>query len=275
MEYHFTKMQGIGNDFVVFDTFNQSLSLSRELVRRIANRQYGIGCDQVLLLEPPQNHADVRYRIFNSDGGEVMQCGNGARCAAIYLRNKGLVNKRTITADTGAGQLILQIEDDDSVTVNMGVPEFEPARIPLQADAREDSYLLKLNDQTIEFGAVSMGNPHAVIQVADVDQAPVSELGPAVQHSGLFPDGVNVGFVEIINRQAFKIRVYERGAGETLACGSGACAAMVIACQQGYLEGTIDAELQGGHLTLTWAGEGEPVYMSGPADIVFEGTIDI
>lgn len=275
MEYHFTKMQGIGNDFVVFDTFRQSLNLSRELVRRIANRQYGIGCDQVLLLEPAQDRADVRYRIFNADGGEVMQCGNGARCAAIYLRAKGLVNKRTITAETGAGQLILQVEDDDSVTVNMGIPEFEPAKIPLNADAREDSYFLKLEDQRIEFSAVSMGNPHAVIQVEDVDMAPVQALGREVQSSGLFPEGVNVGFIEIINRQAFKLRVYERGAGETLACGSGACAAMVIACQQGYLEGTIDAELQGGHLTLRWAGEGEPVYMSGPADIVFEGTIDI
>ncbi len=275
MEYTFTKMQGIGNDFVVFDTFKQPITLTRELVRRIANRNYGIGCDQVLLLEPAQEIADVRYRIFNSDGGEVMQCGNGARCAAIYLRAKGLVNKRTITADTGAGQLILQIEEDGNVTVNMGVPEFEPEDIPLQVDSREDSYLLKLNDQQLEFGAVSMGNPHAVFTVDDVDSVPVHELGPAVQASGIFPDGVNVGFIEIINRQSFKLRVYERGAGETLACGSGACAAMVIACQQGYLEGTIDAELQGGHLSLRWAGEGEPVYMSGPGDIVFEGTIEI
>ena len=276
MEYHFTKMHGIGNDFVVFDTFKQPLSLTREKVRHIADRHFGIGCDQVLLLEPPQqNVADVRYRIFNADGGEVMQCGNGARCAAIYLREKGLVSKRTITAETGAGQLVLQVEADDCVTVNMGVPEFEPSRIPLAEEEQEDSYIVKLGDKRLEFGAVSMGNPHAVIFVDDAASAAVEELGPAVQQSGLFPEGVNVGFVEIINNQAFKLRVYERGAGETLACGSGACAAMVIACQQGYLEGTIDAELSGGHLSLRWAGEGEPVYMTGPAEIVFEGIIEL
>ncbi len=278
MQYQFTKMHGIGNDFVVFDTFNhnQSLSLNRELVRHIASRQFGIGCDQVLLLEPPtDNISDVRYRIYNADGGEVLQCGNGARCAALYLFNKGLVNKRTITAETGAGQLILQLEDDDCVTVNMGVPEFEPEKIPLIADERADEYQLTIDDRMIDFGAVSMGNPHAVIIVEDADMTPVAELGPAVQSSGLFPDGVNVGFLEVINNRSFKLRVYERGSGETLACGSGACAAMVIACQQGYLEGTIDAELSGGHLSLRWDGEGEPVYMTGPATTVFEGNIEL
>ena len=276
MDYHFTKMHGIGNDFVVFDTFSQSLSLSREQVRHIADRNFGIGCDQVLLLEPPTNDtADVRYRIFNADGGEVMQCGNGARCAAVYLRAKGLVDKRTITAQTGAGQLILQLEDCGGVTVNMGVPEFEPAKIPMNTEQREDMYRIIFDEQEIEFGAVSMGNPHAVIFVGNVDETEVHELGPMMQESTLFPESVNVGFIEIINKEAFKLRVYERGSGETLACGSGACAAMVIACQQGYLEGTIDAELRGGHLTLRWAGEGEPVYMTGPATIVFEGKIRI
>ncbi len=276
MEYHFTKMHGIGNDFVVFDTFTQSLTLSREQVRHIADRNFGIGCDQVLLLEPSQSEtADVRYRIFNADGGEVMQCGNGARCAAVYLEEKGLTDKRTITAETGAGQLILQIEECGGVTVNMGVPEFEPAKIPMNTNQREDFYHLILGEQEIEFGAVSMGNPHAVIFVDDVDVMPLHELGPAIQGSELFPESVNVGFIEILNKQAFKLRVFERGSGETLACGSGACAAMVIACQQGYLEGTIDAELRGGHLTLRWAGEGEPVYMTGPATIVFEGKIRI
>ena len=274
MEYHFTKMHGIGNDFVVFDTFTQSLTLTREQVRHITDRNFGIGCDQVLLLEPSEdNTADVRYRIFNADGGEVMQCGNGARCVAIYLREKELVDKRTITAKTGAGQLVLQIEDDDEVTVNMGVPDFEPATIPFNAVEREDEYRIILGEEEIEFGAVSMANPHAVITVDNVDAAKVNKIGPAIQQSGLFPKGVNVGFIQILNKQAFKLRVYERGSGETLACGSGACAAMVIACQQGYLEGTIDAELRGGHLTLRWAGEGEPVYMTGPATIVFEGKI--
>jgi len=283
MEYQFTKMHGIGNDFVVFDTFAQPLTLSREQVRHIADRQFGIGCDQVLLLEPPkESETDVCYRIFNADGGEVMQCGNGARCAAVYLKEKGLVIKDRIVAETGAGHLILQIDDNDCVTVNMGVPEFEPARIPLKVDEQLDEYELSLGgDQLtfggdeLTFGAVSLGNPHAVIVVDEVDSAPVNVIGPAVQMSGAFPESVNVGFVEILNQQAFKLRVFERGSGETLACGSGACAAMVIACQQGYLEGTIDAELRGGHLTLSWAGEGEPVYMTGPATTVFEGKIEL
>ncbi len=276
MEISFTKMHGIGNDFVVLDTFNQSFSLTREQLRHIANRQFGIGCDQVLLLEPPANDsADVCYRIYNADGGEVMQCGNGARCAAIYLLEKGLVNKKTIIAETGNGRLILNVDNDQCVTVNMGVPEFEPKHIPLLADKREDLYNMNINGQLIELGALSLGNPHAVITVDDVDNYPVHETGPAVQAAELFPEGVNVGFIEIVNRQSFKLRVYERGAGETLACGSGACAAMVVACQQGYLEGTIDAELKGGHLSLEWSGEGEPVMMTGPATVVFEGKISL
>jgi diaminopimelate epimerase len=283
MEYQFTKMHGIGNDFVVFDTYTQPLTLSREQVRHIADRQFGIGCDQVLLLEPPKNpETDVCYRIFNADGGEVMQCGNGARCAAVYLREKGLVKKDRIIAETGEGRLILQIEADDCVTVDMGVPEFEPAKIPLKADGKLEEYELSFGGDELTFGgdeltfgAVSLGNPHAVIVVDEVDSTPVNVIGPAVQLSGAFPESVNVGFIEILNRQAFKLRVFERGSGETLACGSGACAAMVIACQQGYLEGTIDAELRGGHLTLRWAGEGEPVYMTGPATTVFEGKIEL
>ena len=282
MEHEFTKMHGIGNDFVVFDSFTQPVNLSREQIRHLADRQFGIGCDQVLLLEPPQNNdADVCYRIFNADGGEVMQCGNGARCAAVYLKEKGIINKDEIIADTGAGRLILHINDDGRVTVNMGVPEFEPAKIPMQAEEYEEQYQLILEENLLQgedevtFGTVSMGNPHAVIIVDDVDIAPVNVLGPAMQVNELFPESVNVGFIQILNKEAFKLRVYERGSGETLACGSGACAAMVIACQQGYLEGTIDAELRGGHLTLSWAGEGEPVYMTGPATTVFEGKVKL
>jgi diaminopimelate epimerase len=276
MEYEFTKMHGIGNDFVVFDTFSRPLNLSREQIRHIADRQFGIGCDQVLLLEPPQsNEADVCYRIFNADGGEVMQCGNGARCAAVYLKENNLVQKNEIIAETGAGQLILKIDDDGRVTVNMGVPQFEPAKIPMQADEYSEQYTLIQGEDEIQFGAVSMGNPHAVIMVDDVDIAPVNVIGPAMQISDLFPESVNVGFIQILNKAAFKLRVFERGSGETLACGSGACAAMVIACQQGYLEGTIDAELRGGHLSLRWAGEGEPVYMTGPATTVFEGKVEL
>jgi len=276
MEYQFTKMHGIGNDFVVFDTFSKSLTLTREKIRHIADRQFGIGCDQVLLLEPPESKdVDVRYRIFNADGGEVMQCGNGARCAAVYLKAKGLVTKNMIVAETGAGQFILNIDDDGRVTVNMGVPQFEPVKIPMQTDEYQEQYHLILGEDEITFGAVSMGNPHAVIMVDDVDIAPVNVIGSALQISDLFPESVNVGFIQILNKQAFKLRVFERGSAETLACGSGACAAMVIACQQGYLEGTIDAELRGGHLTLRWAGEGEPVYMTGSATTVFEGKIEL
>jgi diaminopimelate epimerase len=276
MEHQFTKMHGIGNDFVVFDTFSQPLTLTREQVRHIADRQFGIGCDQVLLLEPSKStEADVRYRIFNADGGEVMQCGNGARCVAVYLKEKGLVTKDKVIAETGEGHLVLHIDDNACVTVNMGVPEFEPAKIPLKMDEQLEEYELSLGGDEITFGAVSMGNPHAVIIVDDVDSTPVNVIGPAVQLNGIFPQSVNVGFIEILNKQAFKLRVFERGSGETLACGSGACAAMVIACQQGYLEGTIDAELRGGHLTLCWVGEGEPVYMTGPATTVFEGKIEL
>ncbi|MGB1799684.1 MAG: diaminopimelate epimerase [Gammaproteobacteria bacterium] len=276
MEHNFTKMHGIGNDFVVFDSFSQSVNLSREQVRHIADRRFGIGCDQVLLLEPPKNDkTDVCYRIFNADGGEVSQCGNGARCVGVYLRDKGLINKSEIIADTDCGQLILNINDDGRVTVNMGIPEFQPAKIPMQTDECAEQYTLVLGEDEIIFGAVSMGNPHAVIIVDDVDIAPVNVLGPAIQLNEIFPESVNVGFMQILNKKAFKLRVYERGSGETLACGSGACAAMVIACQQGYLEGTIDAELRGGHLTLDWAGEGEPVYMTGPATTVFEGKVEL
>ncbi len=283
MEYQFTKMHGIGNDFVVFDTFNRPLTLTREKIRHIADRQFGIGCDQVLLLEPPESQdVDVRYRIFNADGGEVMQCGNGARCAAVYLKEKGLVNKTDVVAETGEGRLILSVDDNALVTVNMGVPEFDPVKIPMQADEYAEQYNLLLGEKIpageedeITFSAVSMGNPHAVLFVDDVDIAPVNVIGPAMQLNELFPESVNVGFIQILNKQAFKLRVFERGSGETLACGSGACAAMVIACQQGYLEGTIDAELRGGHLTLRWAGEGEPVFMTGPATTVFEGKIEL
>ncbi len=268
-------MHGIGNDFVVFDTFTQSLELSREQARLIADRHFGVGCDQILLLEPPASDtADVRYRIFNNDGGEVMQCGNGARCAAVYLRQKNIISKDTIIAETGAGILKLCMRDQD-VTVDMGVPGFEPSVIPLLTKTRAENYALDIQGTTYQFGAVSMGNPHAVFFVDSVDATPVELLGPAVQSSDLFPEGVNVGFIEVVNQQLFKLRVYERGAGETLACGSGACAAMVIACQRGVLEGTIEAQLKGGNLTLEWAGEDAPVMMTGPATTVFEGTIEL
>ncbi len=276
MEYRFTKMHGIGNDFVVFDTFAVPLSFSREQIQYIADRHYGIGCDQVLLLEPDNDQGVAAYyRIFNADGSEVMQCGNGARCVALYLREKGLADGDELVVRTGVGELTLKVECDNNITVNMGAPEFEPSRIPLRQKQKADLYEVPLGDETLRFAALSMGNPHAVIKVDDVQQAEVTAVGAALQRHALFPDSVNVGFMEILNRQAFKLRVFERGVGETLACASGACASMVAARQQGELEETAEAELRGGHLRLSWTGPGEPVYMTGEAAIVYEGKLDL
>ena len=276
MEYRFTKMHGSGNDFVVFDTFSRPLTLGPERIRHIADRRYGIGCDQVLLLGPAEDDsADVRYRIFNADGGEVMQCGNGARCAAVYLREKGLLSKERIVAATGAGKLILTMDKDKQVSVNMGRPDFKPANIPLAHGPEASLYRLQLAGETVEFAALSLGNPHAVIQVDDVDGVDVEGQGARLQQSGLFPAGVNVGFMRVLHRRAFRLRVFERGAGETLACGSGASAALVAARRQGRLEATAEAELRGGRLRLSWAGAGEPVYLSGPAATVYEGTVEL
>ena len=275
MLYQFTKMQGTGNDFVIFNTFSHPLSLSCEQIKHIADRRLGIGCDQVLLLGPPKNNeTDVYYRIFNSDGTEVTQCGNGARCIGIYLNNKGLVKKNSIIAETKSSQLILKI-NNNSVTVNMGIPEFEPADIPLNISGRLENYSLSLGDEEIIFGAVSIGNPHAVIIVDDVESASVESIGTAIQEYGVFPKGVNVGFVQILDRKTIKLRVYERGSGETLACGSGACAAAVISCQQGYLGDAVEVKLRGGCLNIHWAGEGEPVYMNGSVSTVYEGEIEL
>ena len=275
MLYQFTKMQGTGNDFVIFNTFSHPLLLSCEQIKHIADRRLGIGCDQVLLLEPPKNNeTDVYYRIFNSDGTEVTQCGNGARCIGIYLNNKGLVKKNSIIVETKSSQLILKI-NNNSVTVNMGIPEFEPADIPLNISGRLENYSFSLGDKEIIFGAVSIGNPHAAIIVDDVESASVESIGAAVQEHGVFPKGVNVGFVQILDRKTIKLRVYERGAGETLACGSGACAAAVIFCQQDYLEDVVEVKLRGGCLKIHWAGEGEPVYMNGSVSTVYEGEIEL
>ena len=272
----FTKMQGTGNDFVIFDTFSEPLSLSAEQIKKIADRHLGIGCDQVLLIGPSKNNeVDVYYRIFNSDGTEVSQCGNGARCVAVYLKNKGIVEKNNIKAETKSSQLILTIDDNDSVTVNMGVPKFDPVNIPLDVDKKSENYSLKLGKEEIVFGAISIGNPHAVIIVDDVDLASVKTIGDFLQKNGMFPEGVNVGFVQILDRKNIKLRVYERGVGETLACGSGACAAVAVAYQQGHLEEVVNVELRGGHLMLRWEGDEQPIYMSGFVETVYEGEIEL
>lgn len=276
MKLPFTKMQGLGNDFVVLDGTHQPIRLSTEQIRRIADRHFGIGCDQLLLVEPSQQpQADFRYRIFNSDGGEVEQCGNGARCFARYVRGKGLTDKREITVETLKGLLVLTVTDDEQVTVNMGIPNFIPAEIPFDTPQQAAEYTLALDGEDIRIGAVSLGNPHAVHRVDDIECAPVAKLGPRIEHHSAFPNRVNAGFMQVISPTAIAVRVYERGAGETLACGSGACAAMVIGRVWGLLEETVHARLTGGTLIISWPGEGRPVMMTGPAEFVFEGSIEL
>lgn len=275
MLLNFTKMQGIGNDFIVLDARRQPLDLDRDTLRRLADRHFGIGCDQVLLLEPAAGAADVRYRIFNADGGEVEQCGNGARAVARYLANNGLHGQPVITAETSAGPVILHLEAGNQVRVNMGEPKLEPEAIPLAVDRQADQYTLTVNSEDVTFSAVSMGNPHAVIVVNDVDTAPVGTLGPALQAQAIFPSSVNVGFMQIINRDHVRLRVYERGAGETLACGSGACAAAVAGICRDLLDNEVAVDLPGGRLHIRWDSMHEQVWMTGPAEFVFTGSIEL
>jgi diaminopimelate epimerase len=276
MKLEFTKMHGLGNDFVVLDGFRQELSLSAGQIRALADRRYGIGCDQVLLVQPDNDPlVDVRYRIFNAAGNEVEQCGNGARCIGRYLRQEGHVTGNVITAATMKGIITLYIGDDEQVSVNMGVPVFEPKRIPLQAPERLPGYSLELSCGSMELMSVSMGNPHAVLAVTDVEHTPVADIAREIQSSSLFPEGVNVGFMQIIDPSRIYLRVYERDVGETPACGTGACAAMVTGHLYQGLENEVDIRLTGGHLAVSWAGEGQPVWMNGPASTVFKGQIDL
>lgn len=276
MELRFTKMHGLGNDFVVIDATTRPVDLEPAQIRMLADRHYGVGCDQLLLVEPPrQPDVDFTYRIFNADGGEVDQCGNGARCFARFVRDKGLIAKDTIRVATAAGILVLRIEPDGQVTVDMGVPRFEPGEIPFKADARAESYQLEIDGRMVEFGAVSLGNPHAVLRVEDVESAPVTTLGPRLESDPRFPQRVNVGFMQIQGRDRIRLRVWERGSGETLACGSGACAAVVVGRQRGWLDAKVTVSLAGGDLRIRWSGEEEPVRMTGPAVTVFEGRMTL
>ena len=281
MELTFTKMQGAGNDFVVVDGFSVPVSLSTSQIKKIANRNFGVGCDQLLLVEKTTlPHVDFKYRIFNADGGEVEQCGNGARCFARFVVDKGLTQKRQIIVETASGLITLTLQHDGQVTVNMGAPSFEPAKIPFIADARQSQYLLKLRQEQLSICAVSMGNPHAVTLVDDVESADVATLGPQIESHASFPQRVNVGFMQIVNSQTIKLRVYERGSGETLACGTGACAAAVSGIMLGLLQSPVLVHARGGDLTIAWAGldlngKDAPVMMTGSAEIVFEGSITI
>ncbi len=272
----FTKMHGLGNDFVVFDAINQKVALGAEQIRRIADRHFGIGCDQVLLVEAPsRTDADFRYRIFNADGGEVAQCGNGARCFARYVRDKGLCDKNEVRVDTDAGQLLLRFDGPADVTVEMGIPRHAPEDIPLRAAEECPEYTLTIDGRTWHFGAVSLGNPHAVLRVNAVDTAPVDEIGPALEGHPDFPERANIGFMEVVDRHHVRLRVFERGAGETLACGSGACAAAVVGIEQGHVDDPVRVELPGGTLLVSWRGRGRSVVMTGPAVSVFDGVIGL
>ncbi len=270
----FTKMHGLGNDFVVIDAINQKVNLSAEQIKKIADRHLGVGFDQLLLVEKPVSaNADFKYRIFNADGSEVAQCGNGARCFGRFVRDKNLFSGNKITVDTDAGQLVLMLEEDDSVTVNMGIPKHAPNEIPMLAPEELSIYTLEINDTLVKFDAVSMGNPHAVMLVNDIDTAPVESLGQIMESHPIFPMRANIGFMEMMTTQHIRLRVYERGAGETQACGSGACAAVVVGIEQNLLSNKVNVDLPGGRLTIKWAGRGHPVYMKGPAATVFEGSI--
>ena len=273
---HFSKMQGLGNDFVVIDAINQVIALSPEQIRFMADRHFGVGFDQLLLVEKPVSaNADFKYRIFNADGSEVAQCGNGARCFARFVRDKGLTDLDEIRVDTNAGQLILSFTEDDLIKVNMGVPRHQPSEIPLLFEQEALNYKVTVDGNELVFSAISMGNPHAVILVDDVENTPVADWGRALESHELFPERANIGFMQVIDRQHIRLRVYERGAAETLACGSGACAAVVIGILKNCLDQDVNVELPGGQLAISWVGRGESVLMSGSATFVFDGIIDI
>jgi len=269
----FTKMHALGNDFVVLDAITQAVEMTPERAKKIADRHSGIGCDQILLVEPPSNpDVDFDYRIFNQDGSEVNQCGNGARCFAKYVHDRKLTGLRNIRVQTRAGKLVLKAHNNQSYSVCLGVPEFEPEKIPyLGSGSINGKARIELDSESLEFSLVSLGNPHAVVQVPSVKKAKVKKLGKALQKHPHFPESVNVGFMEILNPQEIRLRVYERGAGETLACGSGACAAVISGIKNGLLEGAVTVNLPLGKLTIEWAGPGQAVELSGPATTVFHG----
>ena len=272
----FTKMHGLGNDFVVIDAVTQPVQITSEMVSKLADRHFGIGFDQLLVVSPPGSpEVDFRYRIFNADGSEVEQCGNGARCFARFVRDKRLTNKRHIVVETMSGIIELRIDERGEVAVDMGAPVFEPARIPLQADAQQDPYLFEVAGETLSLGCVSMGNPHGVLLVDDVDTAPVERLGPLLEKHPNFPKRANIGFMQVVDRRSVRLRVFERGSGETLACGTGACAAAVIALRRGLVDSPVNVRLPGGSLRIEWQGEGQPVIMTGPATTVFEGSLQL
>lgn len=276
MVVNFTKMHGLGNDFMVVDMISQHVHMRPEQIRRIADRHFGIGFDQLLLVEPPGSpDVDFRYRIFNADGSEVEQCGNGARCFAIFVREKKLTNKDQIRVETKKGIIELHIDQNGRVLVDMGEPIFEPSRVPFISDSESPSYTLNVAGEKVQLSAASMGNPHAVIDVSELTDELIGRLGPAIECHEQFPEKVNVGFMEVVHKRFIKLRVFERGVGETMACGTGACAAVATGINRGVLESPVEVRLPGGNLKIEWQGKGHSLMMEGPATSVFEGKIRI
>lgn len=270
----FSKMHGLGNDFMVVDGVTQNVYLTPEMIRSLSDRHRGVGFDQLLLVEPPYDpDLDFHYRIFNADGSEVSQCGNGARCFARFVTLKGLTNKKDIHVSTANGKMVLSLQDDNKVRVNMGEPIWEPSQVPFTANKFEKNYILRTDLQTVLCGVVSMGNPHCVLQVEDVQTAPVNELGPLLESHERFPEKANISFMQVVNRQHVKLRVYERGAGETQACGSGACGTVAVGIMQGVLDNKVQVDLPGGSLIIEWNGMGHPLYMTGDATHIYDGFI--
>jgi diaminopimelate epimerase len=283
MKIQFTKMHGAGNDFIVLDGIHQKLDLTDAQWRALANRHFGIGADQILIVEKSaRDDVDFRYRIVNADGGEVEHCGNGARCFVRFVTDRGMTDKRSVRVEVMNGVITLMLQDDGQVTVDMGEPELTPARVPFIADGlptrtegADTLHGLEVNGRTEWISAISMGNPHAVQVVDDVERFPVLQDGPVIEHHKAFPNRVNAGFMQIVDRNTVRLRVFERGAGETLACGTGACAAVVAGIRRGLLDSPVKVHTHGGDLTIAWLGTGQPVQMTGPATTVFEGTIDL
>jgi diaminopimelate epimerase len=269
-------MQALGNDFVLLDAMASPIALTEHQLKRLGDRHFGIGCDQILQVEPPrQADTDFHYRIFNADGGEVEQCGNGARCFVRYVHDRGLTHKTAIRVGTAGGIIVPRLEADGRVTVDMGAPEFEPSRIPFEASHQALVYELEVAGRQVEISAVSMGNPHAVQAVPDVARAPVASEGPLIESHPRFPRRANAGYMEVVDRCRIRLRVYERGAGETLACGTGACAAVVAGIRRGLLDESVVVTTRGGDLGISWAGRAAPVMMTGPAETVYEGEIEL
>jgi len=272
----FTKMQGLGNDFVVLDGVRQQIALTPGQYRALADRRFGVGCDQVLIVERSNTSGvDFRYRIVNSDGGEVEQCGNGARCFVVFVREHGLTEKRAIRVETASGVIVPTLEADGEVTVDMGAPRFDPKDIPFTGGTAAVAEPLDVDGEAIDVSVLSMGNPHAVQVVADVDRAPVATQGPRIENHPRFPRRANAGYMQVVDRANIRLRVWERGAGETPACGTGACAAVVAGIRRGLLDASVRVQARGGVLTIGWAGDGAPVRMKGPARTVFEGEWEV